>query len=91
MILDERLPLFDLKSNLIWKNRYDTEKKLAKRDEEAISCTDESRIKIEVEEVSNSCRNVRSRWLVAGTQKVDTTRGFQKLLINTDEYTKPQT
>lgn len=72
-------------------NRYDAVKKLAKGDKEAIPRTGESRIKIEVEEVSNSCRNVRSRWLVVWTQKVDTTRGFQKLLINTDEYTKPQT
>lgn len=45
-------------------NRYDAVKKLAKGDKEAIPRTGESRIKIEVEEVSNSCRNVRSRWLV---------------------------
>lgn len=72
-------------------NRYDIEEKLARGDEEAIFRTDRSRIKMEVEKVSNSFRNVWSRWLVVSTQKVDTTRGFQKVLINTDEYTKPQT
>lgn len=45
-------------------NRYDTEKKLAKGCKEAIPRTGDSRIKIVVEEVSNSCRNLRSRWLV---------------------------